>query len=365
MFGEARSRLRFLAASGMGSAAFALGMSERALAYPFFTSGAPPVAREPIPSGQIGAQGNATQGRGPVFILNSRDASVSFIDPVKMAVIGEVNVGKEPHHLYPSPDASQVIVASAMSNELHCFDPLSGQLSQRIRPIDDPYQLGFSPDRKWFATAALRLDRVDLYRYNGRSAEPLQLVKRIALPKAPSHLWFSADSRTVLATLQDSGELAAIDLERQEVLWKIQVGALAAGVIITADDRYAMVGVMGEDHVAVLDWRQRHLIARIPTGKGAHNFRGAGDRKHVYVSNRVENTISCIDISQWRVVSNIAVPGGPDCMEIASDLKTMWVTSRFARAVHVIDLPSGRILQRIGVGRSPHGVFMNQRAPWL
>ncbi|NDH59077.1 MAG: YncE family protein, partial [Betaproteobacteria bacterium] len=112
-------------------------------------------------------------------------------------------------------------------------------------------------------------------------------------------------------------------------------------------------------------WRQRQLIARIPTGKGAHNFRGAGDRRHIYVSNRVENTISLLDTKQWRVVSNIAVPGGPDCMEIAADLKTMWVTSRFARAVQVLDLPSGRIVQRIAVGRSPHGIFMHQRAPWL
>ncbi|NCX63180.1 MAG: YncE family protein, partial [Betaproteobacteria bacterium] len=45
--------------------------------------------------------------------------------------------------------------------------------------------------------------------------------------------------------------------------------------------------------------------------------------------------------------------------------KTMWVTSRFARAVQVLDLPSGRIVQRIAVGRSPHGIFMHQRAPWL
>ncbi|NCX88819.1 MAG: YncE family protein, partial [Betaproteobacteria bacterium] len=75
--------------------------------------------------------------------------------------------------------------------------------------------------------------------------------------------------------------------------------------------------------------------------------------------------ISLLDTKQWRVVSNIAVPGGPDCMEIAADLKTMWVTSRFARAVQVLDLPSGRIVQRIAVGRSPHGIFMHQRAPWL
>ena len=347
MIGGARARLRLLAGVGLSRGALALGLSDAVSANSGLASGAQTAARE----------------LSPVFVLNSRDASVSLIDPAKMSVTGELLVGKEPHHLYPTPDGSQLLVASAMSNELHVFDPLRGQLAQRIRQIDDPYQLAFSPDRKWFATAALRLDRVDLYRYFPTSLLPLQLVKRIALPRAPSHLWFSADSRHVLVTLQDSGEIAAVDLERQEILWKLLIGSLPAGIMMTADDRYALIGVMGDDHVAVLDWRQRQLISRIPTGKGAHNFRGAGDRRHVYVSNRVENTVSCLDTSQWRVVSNIAVPGGPDCMEISADRKTMWVTSRFARSVHVIDLPSGKILQRIGVGRSPHGVFMAHRAP--
>jgi len=306
-----------------------------------------------------------TAGTAPVFVLNSRDATVSLIDPRAMLVVGELAVGKEPHHLYPTPDGGQLIVGSAMSNELHIFDPLSARLVQRVRQIDDPYQIGYAPNRRWFAVAALRLDRVDLYRHAGLPGESFQLLKRIALPRAPSHLWFTADSKTLLVTLQDSGELAAIDAERMEALWKIAVGPLAAGVIVTADDRHAVVGVMGEDHIAVVDWRQRQIVQRLTTGKGAHNFRGAGDRKHIYVSNRVDNTVSCVDTERWRVSATLSVPGGPDCMEIAADQRTMWVTSRFARAVHVLDLPSGKIMHRITVGRSPHGIFLAQRAPLL
>jgi len=314
-----------------------------------------------------GAGSQPSDGRAPspVFVLNSRDATVSLIDPRSMLVLGELAVGKEPHHLYPTPEGNQVIVGSAMSNELHLFDPVSARLIQRVRQIDDPYQLGYSPDRRWFAVAALRLDRVDLYRHAGQPGEAFQLLKRIALPKAPSHLWFTADSKTLLVSLQDSGEIAAIDMDRCEVQWKLGVGALAAGVIVTADDRYALVGVMGEDFVAVVDWRQRQVVQRLVTGKGAHNFRGAGDRRHIYVSNRVENTISCLDTATWKVLGSIPVPGGPDCMEIAADLRTMWVTSRFARLVHVVDLPTARLTHRITVGRSPHGIFMAQRAPLL
>lgn len=296
------------------------------------------------------------------IVLNSRDANVSLIDQKSFSEVGRVEVGKEPHHLYPKPDGRTLIVANAISNDLHFLDPATGRVQQRIRNIDDPYQIGFSPDNRWFVSVCLRLDRVDLYRYDGGL---LVASRRIPLAKAPSHVWFSADSRFAFVTLQESDEVAAIDLQTQEVAWRMKVGRQPAGIIVTPDDRRLMVGIMGEDHVEVIDWRARRSVARIPTGKGAHNFRGLGDGRFVYVSNRVANTISKIDMGSLQVVQSIAVAGGPDCMEVTDDRRLMWVTARFARQVAVIDLEAGRVARTIPVGRSPHGVFLLNRAALL
>lgn len=295
-------------------------------------------------------------------VLNSRDASVSLIDQKTFTEISRLEVGKEPHHLYPQPDGKSLIVASALSNDLHFLDPNTGQLQRRIRNIDDPYQIGFTPDSKWFVSIGLRLDRVDVYRYDGAD---VTLVRRVPVAKAPSHVWFSADSRFAFVTLQDSDEIAAIDLPSQQLVWKMKVGKQPAGIVVTPDDRYLMVGIMGEDYVEVIDWRERRSIARIRTGRGAHNFRGAGDRRHLYVSNRVENTVSKIDMTTRQVVQTIAVPGGPDCMEITADGRQMWVTARFARQVAVVDLIAGKVMRTIPVGRSPHGVYLHNRAAAL
>lgn len=297
-----------------------------------------------------------------VVVLNSRDASVSLIDQKTFTEIGRVQVGKEPHHLYPKPDGKSLIVANAMSNDLHFLDPLTGQLQRRVRDVEDPYQIGFSPDNKWFVANALRLDRVDVYRYDGRD---LTIAKRLPLPKAPSHVWFSSDSRFAFVTLQESDEIAAIDLEALQVAWKIPVGKLPAGIIMTPDDRHLLVGIMGEDCVQVIDWRQRKSLDCIRTGKGAHNLRGQGDRRHVFVSNRVGNSISRIDTTTMRVVDTIDVPGGPDDMEITDDGRLMWVTSRFAKQVQVIDLEQRKVIRTIKVGRSPHGIYFHNRAPLL
>ena len=296
------------------------------------------------------------------IVLNSRDATVSLVDQKTLTEIGRVEVGKEPHHLYLKPDGKSLIVANAISNDLHFLDPVSGQVQRRVRNIDDPYQIAFSPDNKWFVSVGLRLDRVDLYRYDGAD---LTLARRVPVGKAPSHVWFSADSRFAFVTLQDSDEIGAIDLSTQTLAWKMKVGRQPAGIVVTPDDRHLMVGIMGEDYVEVIDWRARKSVARIRTGKGAHNFRGAGDRRHLYVSNRVDNTVSKIDMGTLQVVQTIAVPGGPDCMEITADGRQMWVTSRFARQVTVVDLVAGKVVRAIPVGRSPHGVYLHNRAPVL
>ena len=309
------------------------------------------------------AAGNTAAPPDPiVFVLNSRDASVSKIDQTRYGEIGRIEVGREPHHLYPTPDGRSLIVANAISDELHLLDPVTGQLQRRIERIDDPYQIGFSPDNRWFVVAALRLDRVDVYRHEGGE---LKLAARIDAPKAPSHLWFSADSRFVFVTLQQSDEVAAIDLATQSIAWKLPTGKQPAGIVVTPDDRYLMVGVMGEDYVQVIDWRARQTVRRIVTGKGAHNFRGLGDGRHLFVSNRVDNTVSLIDMSTLQVIGSIPVPGGPDCLEVTADRRQLWVTLRWARQVAVVDIGQRRVVRTIAVGRSPHGIYFHNRAPLL
>ncbi len=298
-------------------------------------------------------------------MLNSGDASVSLIDPVTRTEVRRLAVGKEPHHLLRTPDGSALIVANAMSNDLHFLDPASGEIRRRLRNIADPYQLGFSPDRQWFVTAALRLNRIDVYAVDGEGVEKnLRPVRRISVPQAPSHLVFSADSQFVFATLQDSHEVVAVRLSDQSVAWKLKVGDLPAGIWLTPDDRHLMVGVMGRDYVEVIDWRERRSVKRIATGKGAHNFRPMGDGRHVFVSNRVEGTISVVDMHTLEKKYDIAVPNGPDCMEVAADGRTLWVTQRWAKSVAVVDVAARTVVQTIGVGRSPHGIFFADSAPW-
>lgn len=293
----------------------------------------------------------------PVFVLNSLDASVSVVDPAAgWREVRRLPTGKEPHHLYMTPDEKSVIVANAAADSLTFIDPRTAEVQRTVRGILDPYHLRFSPDMKWFITAANRLNHVDIYRWNGKD---MQLARRIATGKTPSHIWIDAGSTTAFVTMQDSDELVAIDLPTQALKWRVKTGPMPADVFGTPDGRHLLLGMTGSDHVEVweLGAAEPRLVKRIKTGAGAHAFRSAGDRRHVYVSNRVANTIGKIDMQRLELVDTLAAPGGPDCMELTDGGRLLLVSSRWAKRLTVIDTQTRQIVRQVSVGKSPHGVW--------
>jgi len=295
--------------------------------------------------------------RDVAIVLDSGEDAVSLVDLHQYKELSKFNIGKEPHHLMATPDDRYLIVANAVSNNLVFLDPHTGEIQRRLADISDPYQLGFSPDQKWFVTVSLRLDRVDIYK-----AADFSLVKRLKLGKAPSHLTFDSGSSTVFVTLQDSDEIAAISLADQKLLWKMPVGKTPAGIRMTPGDKYLLVGAMGKNFVDVIDWRAQKSVKHVVTGEGAHQFQPRGDGRHVFVSNRVAGSVCEMDETNLTVGRCFKVPGGPDCMEVSKDGKELWVTSRWIKRVHVVDIGSGEIRHAIPVGRSPHGVYFFSHA---
>jgi YVTN family beta-propeller protein len=304
------------------------------------------------------------QAQSPIFVLNSLEGNVSVIDPLTWAEKKRIPTGKEPHHLYLTPDEKSVIVANALGDSLTFIDPRTAQVQRTVTGILDPYHLRFSPDMKWLVIAANRLNHVDIYRWDGHVPT---LVKRIATGKTPSHLWIDSTSKIAWVSMQDSDEIVAIDLRTQTVQSRTAVGALPADVFGTPDDKFLLVGLTGSDGVEVYDITsaQPKLVKKILTGRGAHAFRALGDKRHVMVSNRVSNTISQIDYKHMTVVADFPGPSGPDCMEITADGKTILVASRWARKLTVIDIATRKVVRQIPVGKSPHGVWTLDHAPRL
>jgi YVTN family beta-propeller protein len=295
--------------------------------------------------------GAATASAKTAIVLNSDDDSLSVIDGDTYKETSRVHIGRAPHHLMLTPDKRYLIVAMSEGNELVFIDRATGAIAKRVE-VSDPYQIGFSPDGKWFVSNSLRLDRIDIY-----DAATFELKHRLPAATMPSHIAFSPDSKTVFVSLQGTDRVTAIDLDSGNVDWTAPVGRQPAGMW-TDKAGNILVGVMGSDYIAELDPKTGATLRRIITGRGAHNFQASPDGKSLYVTNRVAGTVSVLDADTLAITGLLQAPGGPDDMVFSPDGTQIWVTDRWRASVGVIEAGSGALKATIPVGRSPHGIFL-------
>ncbi|MBC7434295.1 MAG: beta-propeller fold lactonase family protein [Rubritepida sp.] len=286
-----------------------------------------------------------------VYVLNSGEASISVIDGRERQEIRRMPALREVHHAVLTPDGSSLVIGDSGGNELIFLDPATGEVRRRER-VSNPYHLEYSPDGRYLVVASLRRDQVDIY-----DAGTMALLRRLAQPDMPSHVAFSPDSRFVYVTLQGSGEVVAIDLEKREPAWTVAVGPEPAGIIWHRGR--LLVGLMGSSDFIQLDPTTREVRHAFSVGRGAHVVVPSPDGRSLYATARVESGVWELDAETLAVRRRFDVPGGPDCIAFDPEGR-LWMTLRWLGRVGVLDPRTGA-LEQIRVGRSPHGIFVMPR----
>jgi DNA-binding beta-propeller fold protein YncE len=295
----------------------------------------------------------AAKASGVAFIVDSGAAAISVVDMGTLQEVRRIPVLREPHHLVLSPDGKSLLVGDTGGNEMLFLDPATGAIQKRM-PVADPYHLAFSPDGKLLTVAGLARNQIDVY-----DATTMKLLKRFPAKSTPSHIAYAPDSGVAFVSLQDSDRLMAIDLRKMEVKWNEPIGKTPAGVLW--HNGKVLVADMGTDYVAQVDPADGRVVARIVTGKGAHNLFLSPDRKILWVNNRAGGTTAALDATTLTIIRTYAIPGGPDDIDFAPDGK-LWITRRWAEKVAVLDPATGEY-GTVNVGRSPHGLWLNPKAP--
>ncbi|MBW8783291.1 MAG: YncE family protein [Novosphingobium sp.] len=152
-----------------------------------------------------------------VYVPNLRGNSVSVIDPATMKVVDTLKVGQSPQHVVVGYDLRTLWAANnaerSSNGSLTPIDPRTGKTGKAI-PVDDPYNMYFTPDGKSAIVVAEARHRLDF-----RDPKTMALQYSIDAPKCGgiNHADFSIDGRTAFFTCEFEGSLAKIDLVDRKV----------------------------------------------------------------------------------------------------------------------------------------------------
>ncbi|MBX3643753.1 MAG: YncE family protein [Rubrivivax sp.] len=338
-----------------------------------------------------------------IYVPNHMAHTVSVIDPATLKVVNTFKVGLYPQHVVPSWDLKTLYVANNAENSdkgsLTLVDPLTGKPGKTI-PVDDPYNMYWTPDGKYAIVVAEAHKRLDF-----RNPQTMQLEFSIATPDCAgiNHADFSIDGRTAFFTCEFNGSVTKIDLANRKVLGTLklsryfdrpdalalvktglktpqyvpdpqQIGGqicitpgMPQDVRFSPDGKTLYVADMMADGVHVVDPESFKQYAFIPTGVGAHGLYPSRDGKQLYVANRGSNyvhgkpkgkgSVSVIDFATGKVLKTWPVPGGgsPDMGGVSADGKHLWLSGRYDDVVYRFDTSSGAV-DFIAVGKQPHGL---------
>ena len=304
-----------------------------------------------------------------VYVPNRSSNDVWVIDPATLKVIDKFRVGVHPQHVVPSWDLKTLWVNNNAEGRndgsVTPIDPLTGKPGKSI-PVDDPYNMYFTPDGNAAIIVAEARKRLDF-----RDPHTMTMKYSIDTPNCSgiNHADFSIDGRYAIFTCEYGGSVAKVDLVEKKVIGylKLSKGGMPQDVRISPDGKVFYVADMKAEGVFVVDGDKFVEIGHIKTGLGAHGLYPSRDGTQLYVANRGvarvygppkgKGSVSVIDFATGKVVNNWPIPGGgsPDMGNISVDGKTLWLSGRYDDSVYVIDTATGTV-KSIPVKKEPHGL---------
>jgi DNA-binding beta-propeller fold protein YncE len=292
-----------------------------------------------------------------VYVPNSISDTVDEISQRTFKIVRQFPTGALPQHVTPSYDLKTLYIDNDVGNSLTPINPRTG-LPGRPMPVEDPYNLYFTPDGRYAIVVAERLQRLDF-----RNPRTMQLVHSLSVPqcRGVDHMDFSADGRYAYASCEFAGRMIEVDLRTQRVIRSIVLENGASSpqdVKLAPDGRTLYVADQLNGGLWEINPASFSVTGFLKTGAGAHGLYPSRDARVMYVSNRAAGSISVVSFKTRHVIGTwqLPLPASPDMGGVSADGRTLWLSGRYDADVYAINTRTGRLRAVIPVGLGPHGL---------
>jgi DNA-binding beta-propeller fold protein YncE len=292
-----------------------------------------------------------------VYVPNTLSSTVTVISQRTFKVVRTFPTGAQPQHVTPAWNLKTLYVDNDIGNTLTPLNPRTGAPGKPI-PVDDPYNLYFTPDGRYAIVVAERMQRLDF-----RNPTTMQLVHSLPVPQCAGvdHMDFSAGGRYLYASCEFASRMIEVDLATQKVIRTLALGngtASPQDVKLSPDGRTLYVADQTSDGVWEVDPHTFRVMRFLHTGAGAHGLYPSRNDRYLYVSNRQAGSISVVSFKTKRVVKiwQLPLPASPDMGGVSVDGRTLWLSGRYDAVVYAINTRNGHLRATIPVGQGPHGL---------
>ncbi|HZH29232.1 MAG TPA: beta-propeller fold lactonase family protein [Pyrinomonadaceae bacterium] len=215
---------------------------------------------------------------GKIYFTAEANRAVARYDPATDRVDWLMGTGESVSHmLVITPDAKRIYTANMLSNTVTALNVGAGPTPQNITQIavgKTPEGIGISPDGRevWAANRADGTISV----IDTTTNKVLETIAKFS--QFPFRVAFTPDGRRVLIPDPMGGELIVFDAATRKETGRIKIAGGTVGVAVSADGRRAYVCLQELDSVAAVDLEKMEVVGRVETGKGPDGIAWAQGR---------------------------------------------------------------------------------------
>ena len=185
-----------------------------------------------------------------VYVPNSGSDTVDIINPATYKIVAHFAVGHQPQHVVPSWDLKRLWVLNDLGDSVTEIDPATGKKGQTL-PVEDPYNMYFTPDGKFAIVVAEARKRLDF-----RDAQTMKLVDSLPVDCAGvDHMDFTADGRYLIASCEFSATLLKVDVANRKVIGTLALekGGMPQDVKTSPDGKVFYVADMMANGIYLIE----------------------------------------------------------------------------------------------------------------
>jgi YVTN family beta-propeller protein len=265
------------------------------------------IAVEPLPAAVVAAQTNDR-----VYVLNQHNfgnGTISVIAVATAAVIATIPVGDTPTAMAIGPDERTAYVLNTRAASVSVVDLAQNLVTREIALGGLAKAIAVSPDgRKVYVPNGSHINEID--------AGTLEVRSLLAYGNAANALP-SPDGRLLYVVNTDPGggafgeliypgnTVSVFDLETQQVLKRIQVGASPFVMAFSPDGKFVYVANAVDATISVIDTSIRQEVRRFPAT--ARSMAVSSDGNKLLATDRNHNLLQIYDAANLAF-SSMSVP---------------------------------------------------------
>lgn len=281
-----------------------------------------------------------------VFVQSTTKPEIAVVDATEDVLVARLPIAAVADTLLVAKEPKRVIYANRASKSLHIYD-IATQADEKVIELPfSPDNVVISPDS--FVLVATGNDTGQLAIVNLDSGT-LERVLETTFHK-PSGVVFSGDSLFVHITDSLNGQVLTVDVLSGFVLDPIKIslsadaaadpqGTAVSALTRTPNSLFGLLTHRTTGELSIVAMRNWSEMARLPVGRGAVRPYGTADGAFMLVANAEDRTVSVISSENWTVAATLPGLSGVTSLSTGFFEEYAFVISNTENKVAVIDLP--------------------------